>query len=104
MNNILEGSLRGKNKDRRVAGAGSSPVLPTKSKRTQLWKQLRKLDSMIHNISCCIDYGYVYLTTEEYMEKLSKRNKMDAKRKKIRMMLKGYDEYIKNNSKGRNFE
>ena len=37
-------SLSGQNADGRIAGAGSSPASPTKSQRTKLWKELRKLD------------------------------------------------------------
>ena len=33
---------------RRAAGAGSSPVLPTKSQRTKLWKRLRRLDRELY--------------------------------------------------------
>lgn len=85
----MEDSLRGQNKDRRIAGTGSSPVLPIKSTRTKLWKQLRKLDAKINKISHWLDYDCIY-PDKRYKERLLKKNQMDQHRKKIRLKLKGY--------------
>lgn len=82
------GSLRGQNKDRRIAGVGSSPTLPTKSARTRLWKRLRKLDRDINSL----DHLTVYQFCQDELNKtLTRIEKLDAKRKQVRLKLKGYD-------------
>lgn len=78
--------------DRRIAGTGSSPVLPTKSKRTRLWNRLRRLDREIWNLDKHHLYGfgkYLFYKDEDKID-LSKREILDQKRKEIRNRLKGY--------------
>lgn len=67
----------------RIAGTGSSPVLPTKSQRTRLWKRLRKLDSQIAKLS----YPFSIYTARHLKDKVKK---LDQKRKEVRNKLKGY--------------
>lgn len=86
MINNMGDSLSGQNKDRRIAGGGSNPSLPTKSVRTKLWKNLRKLDRKIGRLT-----RWIRLTCLEGAEYNSKTLlELDSKRKEIRLKLKGY--------------
>lgn len=67
----------------RIAGTGSSPVLPTKSQRTKLWKRLRKLDRRISELSSPFSCYFAKNSIE-------KIRKLDQKRKEVRNKLKGY--------------
>lgn len=68
----------------RIAGTGSSPVLPTKSQRTKLWKRLRRLDRQITKSS----YPFSITTGRQLKDKVIK---LDQKRKDVRNKLKGYN-------------
>lgn len=74
---------------RRVTGVGSSPTLPTKAVRTRLWKRLRKLDKELEELknvpwsnNCKLDWVYG--------SNITKKQKLDQKRKEVRLKLKGY--------------
>ena len=73
---------------RRAAGAGSSPVLPTKSQRTKLWKRLRRLDRELYFYDTFLKKmtGYRIYRADLWVEGI----KLDQKRKEIRNKLKGY--------------
>ena len=81
-------SLSGQNSSRRADGVGSSPAL-SKSKKTALWKRLRKYDRKIGEID-----RYIWLfgaIDRKYISMETKRKKLDQKRKEVRMKLKGYN-------------
>ena len=75
--------------NRRIAGIGSSPILPTKSKRTKLWNRLRKYDSQISFLRIR-SYPYGILDLAEFKKKRERFLDIDLKRKAVRAMLKGY--------------
>lgn len=81
--NLTSGSLSGKNKGRRVAGVGSSPT------RSKLWRRLRKLDRKCSLAREKENYLHVYSTKVELKAKQD-FEKFDAKRKEVRLKLKGY--------------
>ena len=85
-------SLSGQNEVRRHAGTGSSPVLPTKSQRTRLWKRLRRLDRKFHwlDVGIKINSGFQYETRGD-RKLCTQRDKVDAQRLSVRNKLKGYE-------------
>lgn len=74
---------------RRVTGVGSSPALPIKEK-TKLWNKLRKLDRKIGILDRELRRDFMFIIQGEF-EKEDKRDKLDKKRKYIRLKLKGYN-------------
>ena len=92
----LRGSLRGENKVRRYAGAGSSPAPSARSERTRLWQRLRKYDRKITQLDREIQlarWRNVYIGKNSWpLDELEKRRaKWDAKRRSVRRRLKGYE-------------
>lgn len=86
----MEDSLSGQNMNGRIAGTGSSPVLPTKSQRTKLWNRLRKLDSNISLLDKNIPIIKMIGPKKEFIKMTNKRVVLDQKRMDIRNKLKGY--------------
>lgn len=82
-------SLRGKNESRRAAGVGSTPTLPTKSVRTRLWQQLRKLDSEMFRLKSPT-YMFYVKDCDFIIKVNEKLKRADQKRIEIRNKLKGY--------------
>lgn len=87
MNRKTSDSLRGQNRGRRAAGAGSSPA------RSILWRRLRECDRRITELDWLIQ---VETCAERFRS--SKSNKLkkqreacDAKRKAIRMSMKHHE-------------
>ncbi len=96
MKDNLRGSLRGENKVRRDAGAGSSPAPSARSTRTRLWRRLRNYDRMISILDADIQFirwtGLDIRLDGRSLDKLLKRREIiDAKRKAVRRKLKGYE-------------
>lgn len=83
-------SLSGQNKGRRAAGTGSSPVHPTRSERTRLWKRLRYLDRECAKCKELIDWYNIVIQKERYIKQTEKFKNLDARRKEVRLKLKGY--------------
>jgi len=82
------GRLSGQTEGRIVASAGSSPAPSTRSARTRLWKRLRRLDSQIGQLDRVIEFR-VIMYRGAGKDLIAQREKKDAKRKEVRMKLKG---------------
>ena len=85
-------SLRGQNEHRRMASAGSSPAPSARSKRTRLWKRLRRLDRKFHwlDVGVKINSPFQYETRGD-RKMCDQRDKVDAQRLSVRNKLKGYE-------------
>jgi len=83
-------SLSGQNRDRRVAGAGSSPAL-SPSKKTVLWQRLRKYDQHIAELECRLAFMRAHNFMRGDIAKLEQqRAAVDEKRRLVRRKLQGY--------------
>ena len=90
----MRGSLRGENKSRRAAGAGSSPAPSTKSERSRLWRRLRNYDRKITELDQKLIFAErvgpnPWIPSEEIL--WERRMKWDKRRKEVRRRLKGYE-------------
>ena len=84
--------LSGQTEDRRIARVGSSPAPSTRSERTRLWNRLRKLDRQIAEADNWLYYNSWSLgwnTGKKKRDVEARRDRLDAKRKDVRMRLKG---------------
>lgn len=85
--------LSGQAWDRRIASAGSSPAPSTKSERTRLWNRLRRLDRQIaetDNWLYCNSWSLGWNTGKKMKDVETRRARLDAQRRDVRMRLKGY--------------
>ena len=81
--------LSGQTEDRRIARVGSSPAPSTRSERTRLWKQLRGLDRQIAEADNWLYYNSWLLRYGPEIRKVEdRRDRLDKKRKDVRMRLK----------------
>ena len=88
------GSLRGENKSRRAASAGSSPAPSARSERSRLWRRLRNYDRKITELDQKIVFTEIFgknpnSPSEDIL--LERRIKWDQRRREVRRRLKGYE-------------
>lgn len=86
----MRDSLSGQNEVRRHASAGSSPAPSAKSKRTRLWQRLRRLDRKISYLDDNLRVlRYACPNHPDTEKREIQRDKADAKRRSVRLKLKG---------------
>ena len=83
-------SLRGQNKDGRIAGVGSSPTRSTfsKSQRTNLWNRLRAYDRKIDGLDKTLVLAEKIYCPGPLRDLREKRRLADGRRQAIRHKMK----------------
>lgn len=91
---ISRDGVRGQHSSGRVDGSGSSPDPSkklTRSQKSKLWFRLRNYDRKFHEVDKLARLRSFYPDDDKRLMKLrEQRYKLDEKRRRVRLKLKGY--------------